>query len=252
MKTTSRPRLAVLVFAALALPALTCGVAPALRDLTLRMQRVESYLAHVNLPALLVDAHGNVVGPVLDYNRLFLYSSVDRFVRKPWDAAPAPSGERAQDAFTTVLYTPPGEAPLVIEANQDELLTLVHERPEEFLFESPDCTGTPWVRRHIYYGERPSVLRQAWIAPPGRTLYVADFEATEERVSIHSRLYVAGFQEQPYPGLGIGTHSPCEAHRDYTWGRERFERWTRMRPVADLDALFTPPFRLIAQGPMTP
>lgn len=246
MKTFSRPRLVVLVFALLALPALTCGVAPALRDLILRTQRVESYLAHVQLPPLLVDSAGNVVGPVLEYNRLFLYSSVDatwRFYDRDRGAAPD-----AGDQLITVLYTPSdGSSPLPLDASPNELLALEHGSPQWFHFETPDCTGTAWVwtSQGGYQTPYGSVLPRARVAEPGRTLYVEDMSSPPTSIVNGSHLTAVGFFE--VPGHGEGRESQCFRHSV----PQRTQPILRpLHPVADLDALFTPPFRLLAQGPM--
>jgi hypothetical protein len=251
MKTLTRPRLAVLVFAALALPALTCGVAPALRDLMQRTERLEAFLATVQLPPVLVDSAGNTVGPVLEFNRLFLYSSVDQFRRTSayWDLHDRGAAPPGGAALATVLFTPPGrDEPVALDASPHELLALEHGLPQVLYFETPDCSGIAWAYDYQGYDSPDgSVIPRIRIAAPGRTLYVEDLGALGRSINRRSHLFAVGFGEDV--GIGEGRESTCFS---VGAGQPFGDGLRPLVPVADLDALFTPPFRLLAQGPMVP
>jgi len=238
MSDTYRPRRVLAVLAALLLPAATCGIAPTLRDLVRRMEllesrsaRLEKFAAEAQLPPVLVDEHSIVIGTVLEYNDMFLYSSV----RNNFDQLPESPYMLPEDFAVATLQVPvPGRAPLMIEANREELLTPNRGTEEDYFFESPDCTGTPWVsaQPHPVRGRATTFFPRAWIGSPGKTLYALAPDAPAERVVTRSLLRSFGI---------IGTTTTClESLAPSTGYGRRFE------PVANLD-VYTPPFRIMDQ-----
>ena len=177
-----------------------------------------------------MDDTGQVVGPVLEYNDLMLYVSAQSA------QAYAPPDQRA---LATVLYQTPGGTRVALEADPTTLYAPVRGFLEFLYFENDACDGQPWVSSD---GTETSLFGQAFVSTPGRMLYVAAPDAATERRVFGSRLTVGGSFGSD---LGGALYTNCASGGGFT------PMARPMRPVADLDALFTPPFRLLAQAPMT-
>lgn len=248
MSDKNRPRRFLLVLAALLLPAATCGIAPALRDLTRRVERLERFAANAQLPLVLMDEHDLVVGTVLEYNDMFKYASVNSFARA-WTGEDTLAYERAEsvpwaeyedDALATIQVSLPGKPPVMLEANRKGLLT--PKNMEILSFESTDCTGTPLAPARTFFAPT-TFFSRGWIGAPGKTLYVLSPDTPAREAVVRSVLLAVG---------DTGKTQVCET--EFALFAELFGwdplPWTvhvrPFEPVADL-SLYTPPFRIVDQ-----
>jgi hypothetical protein len=231
-----RSRLARLlaVVALLAVPPATCAVAPALQSLIARTERLEMLVA--SLPAVVVDAHGRTLGPVLglDY---FTYQL--EFVS-------------AQTHGTAIQVNLDGLPPFMAEVWSDGLFA-PHHTGLKLNFETEDCTGQAWVidqrRRSLW----PVVSNEWHSSYKGDFLYMADLEQPPEVVDIRSYFKVGRRLPWPFGRFEYDERfaeyyeKPCTLisseppyHDVYT-----VRAWP-MLLVGNLLDYFEPPYRLVA------
>lgn len=214
-----RPRHVAAVTVLLALPAFTCGVGPVLRNLIRRVEAIEQALLAIEVPPYVVDANGEQVGKVVGVEAgdtlvdWWMYASTSTAVQLTVDDFP----------------------PFVVTATRYELQ--VRDLPIVY-FESDDCTGTPWIALRPFYStyDSPSLWPKISLpvldtsVPGGRTVYLADPEATPQPLTPLSKLVPEA-----------GAYRRCQ-ESDPVYG---FDDAIPMLPVADLDGLYTPPFRIV-------
>ena len=97
-------------------------------------------------------------------------------------------------------------------------------------FTSTDCSGTPYLAVGEPGAAEQGLLPHVAINVPGDTVYIRDFDAEPQTVTIHSG-FVGFPSEQLHGFCGI---TPAESLRMFP-----------ARPLIDLDTRFTPPFRAI-------
>ncbi|MFQ5856022.1 MAG: hypothetical protein ACE5LU_10300 [Anaerolineae bacterium] len=91
------------------------------------------------------------------------------------------------------------------------------------LFESEDCTGTPYIR------DDRSALPSVVVNVPGNTVYIEDPAASVQTIAVRSRYeWMSPWEDPP-------TCSPV------TWDNEEA---VQAIPLINLDTVFTPPFSI--------
>jgi len=106
---------------------------------------------------------------------------------------------------------------------------------DEVVWESTDCSGTPFVLRELWYGGQPlpSPMPIVAVGLPGNTVYVEDGPA---------RAITAGsYSTQPEPGLELPFGpSQCEKIMRPLSGFQTIPA----RPLINMDTKFKPPFKV--------
>ncbi|MDH3519942.1 MAG: hypothetical protein OEM49_05735 [Myxococcales bacterium] len=221
------------VCALLALPPIICAVAPAVGNLLTRTERLEALVA--KLSSVVVDDTGRVVGPVVGVDYFAsLYPTIS-----------------AQVNSATVELRIDGVPPFLAEVRPSRLwLPIRNELP--LFYESEDCSGAPWVRSWgapdgIWAVGLADQSFASWNAP--RTLYILDPSDPPQRVGVRSRYILDhAYYVFPYdPAVFAGYRDPpCKTMAEL-WPSSppgHMIDARQLRAVAELDALFTPPFRL--------
>lgn len=121
--------------------------------------------------------------------------------------------------------TPGLDGPVVAFSVNGHVFTVVvfedhffgNGRWDSVSFDSPDCTGTPFIR------ETGSALPSVVVNTPGNTVYIEDPDATVQTVTVRSSL------REMHHGGGCITG-------------DREDDLIRAIPLIDLDTVFTPPF----------
>lgn len=229
-----RSRLARLlaVLALLAVPPVTCAVAPALHSLMARTERLEALVA--SLPAVVVDANGYTLGPVLGldhYSERYTFAS-------------------AQVRATTVQMALDGLPPFLAEVRRDAYWVPLNNGLQ-LNFESEDCTGEAWVIDWGYSSLWPPAFLASSYHSETRTLYMADLEQSSQRVDVRSYYRVSRFlpsnqldydeRDEWYYDQPCTLVSSRPPYHD-VWNTRAWP----MLPVADLRDYFEPPYRLVA------
>jgi hypothetical protein len=228
-----RSRLARLlaVVALLAVPPVTCAVAPALQSLIARTERLETLVA--SLPAVVVDANGRTLGPVLGLDH---YSEHFTFVS-------------TEIRTTKVQITLDGLPPFLAEVRRDSLW-VPHNTGLRLNFESEDCTGQAWVIDPRNPSLWPAVSNEYGYYPlHGTSLYMADLEQPSQWVDVRSYFMVGPYlprgQFEYDDSLAYLYHRPCTLISSQSPYRDVYTlRAWPMLPVGDLRDYFEPPYRL--------
>jgi len=229
-----RSRLARLlaVLALLAVPPVTCAVAPALHSLMARTERLEALVA--SLPAVVVDANGYTLGPVLglDY---FTYQL--EFVS-------------TQMHGTAIQLHLDGLPPVMAEVWRDRLF-VPHNNHLQLFFESEDCSGQAWVREHRPTSLWPVVSNEWHSSTQGDFLYMADLEQPSEVVDVRSYFRVGRRLPWPFGRFEYDERfaeyyeTPCTLISSVSGQDVWTVRAWPMVLVGNLLDYFEPPYRLV-------
>ena len=196
-----------------------------------RTERLEMLVA--SLPAVVVDATGRSLGPVLGldhYSERYAFAS-------------------AQVRPTTVQITLDGLPPFLAEVRRD-MFWVPHNNGLRLNFESEDCTGQAWVIEWGYSSLWPAASSVGSHYSDTRTLYMADLGQSSERIGVRSYYRVGRFlpggQLDYDESNAFYYDQPCTlilSRRPYhdVWNTQAWP----MLPVADLRDYFEPPYRLV-------
>jgi hypothetical protein len=203
-----------------------------MQSLMMRTERLESLVA--SLPAVVVDANGRTLGPVL---------GLDYFGYQREYAS-------TQRRGTTVQISLDGLPPFLAEVRRD-MLVVPHQTGLRLNFESEDCTGQAWVMDGFSPSLWPAVSNEfAHYSPIGAALYMADLEQPSQWIDVRSYLRVGPvlwWGQFEYDDSHASAYvEPCTPISSELPGRDvhTVQAWP-MVPVGDLRDYFEPPYRLV-------